>query len=143
MRRPVTVRNTARLRRRRASEYASWLMMRARCRARGIPVAARWENFEAFLEDLGPRPRGHALVRSRPDAPFAPRTCSWQPIAERARRRRRNRLSVGDVARIRLKYRHGAQRAELARLYGVSLQHMCLICSGRRWRPAKEKVSER
>jgi len=49
------------------SEYRSWRAMRERCLnrnnkkfkdygARGIKVCARWDNFEDFLADMGPKP---------------------------------------------------------------------------------------
>ncbi len=129
------------------SEYATWMMIRQRCRnrrcrdyprygGRGIKVAKRWDSFEAFLEDLGPRPTGYSLVRRSPDADFAPGTCSWRPRAEQQRHRSANRLAEKDVIRIRERYSAGVGRADLARRYGVSLSHICHIIAGTRWKPA-------
>jgi hypothetical protein len=128
------------------SEYATWMMIRQRCRnprcqdyprygGRGIDVAKRWDSFEKFLEDLGPRPKGYSLVRKSPDAGFSPSTCSWRPRAEQQRHRSANRLAEKDVIRIRERYAAGVGRADLARRYEVSLSHICHIIAGTRWKP--------
>lgn len=138
----------SRLRERYASEYATWTMIRQRCLnrkcrdyrrygRRGIRIARRWESFEAFLEDMGPRPKGHVLVRRNPDASFTPSSCSWEPPAVRQRRRSTNRLTEKDAARIRAKNKAGTRRADLARQYGVSLSHICYIIAGTRWKTAR------
>ena len=65
-------------------EYPIWNMMKARCNnpkaqvyayygARGIRVCKRWENsFEAFVEDMGPRPEGMTLDRENNDGHYRP-----------------------------------------------------------------------
>ncbi len=136
------------------SEYATWMMIRQRCRnpkcrdyprygGRGINVARRWDSFDTFLDDLGPRPRGYSLVRRSPDADFAPATCSWRPRAEQQRHRSANRLAEKDVIRIRERYEAGVGRADLARRYGVSLSHVCHIIAGTRWKPAVARPTRR
>ena len=128
-----------------SSEYASWMMIRQRCRNRrcrdykryggqGIRIAARWDSFETFIEDLGPRPKGYSLVRKSANASFLPSTCSWRPRAEQQRHRATNALTEKDAARIRARYKAGALRADLARQYGVSLSHICHIVEGTRWK---------
>ncbi len=132
------------------SEYATWMMIRQRCRnprcadyarygGRGIAVAKRWDSFETFLDDLGPRPKGYSLVRKGPDADFSPSTCSWRPRAEQQRHRSANRLTEKDVVRIRERYAAGIRRAELARKYSVSLSHICHIIGGTRWKPTRPR----
>lgn len=68
-------------------EYRSWTAMRNRCTnprnrnyrnygARGIAVCARWESFEAFLADMGPRPPGTSIERLDNNDGYHPKNCA-------------------------------------------------------------------
>lgn len=84
--------------------YPSWIEMRRRCRARhrkewgryggrGITVCARWDSFEAFLEDMGPRPsRRHHIERVNNERGYEPGNCRWATVKEQARNRKSSRL---------------------------------------------------
>lgn len=52
--------------------YSTWRGMRERCLnpnypdyayygGRGITICGRWDDFSAFIVDMGPRPDGHTL----------------------------------------------------------------------------------
>jgi hypothetical protein len=83
----------------------SWASMVARCHkpsdksfarygARGIRVCVRWrDNFDAFLEDVGPRPSTqHSLERNDNNGDYEPGNVRWATPREQARNRSNNRL---------------------------------------------------
>ncbi len=78
------------------SEYTVWQSMRARCQnpnnhaydrygARGIQVCDRWESFEAFYADVGPRPSTkHSLDRfPNNDGNYEPGNVRWATEGQR------------------------------------------------------------
>lgn len=88
---------------RNSPEYTSWQSMRSRCcdpkndrfkdyGGRGIRVCDRWQKFEAFLADMGPRPRGTSLERLENDGHYEPVNCVWATRIEQARNTRRCRV---------------------------------------------------
>jgi hypothetical protein len=85
-------------------EYKSWNSLKNRCEnpnnhkwddygGRGITVCERWsKSFEAFLEDMGPRPDGCTIDRENNDGNYEPGNCRWANNREQQRNRRANRL---------------------------------------------------
>lgn len=77
-------------------EYVSWSSMRVRCsgntahnrkyyKNRGIKVCKRWERFENFLKDMGPRPSlAYSLDRINPRGDYKPSNCRWATDLEQA-----------------------------------------------------------
>jgi hypothetical protein len=85
------------------SEYSVWMKMRSRCNnercpaykdygARGIKVCARWDVFELFMLDMGPRPAGLSLDRIDNDKGYEPSNCRWATMKQQQRNRRDNRI---------------------------------------------------
>lgn len=84
------------------TEYAIWRGMRYRCLSesckeykhyggRGIAVCEAWANsFEAFLKDMGPRPKGASIERLNNDGNYEPSNCKWADKAEQSRNKRSN-----------------------------------------------------
>lgn len=73
--------------------YATWSSMHSRCTdprnasykrygERGITVCERWNDFEAFLEDMGERPAGMTLDRINGDGNYEPGNCRWATKAK-------------------------------------------------------------
>lgn len=84
-----------------------WRGMRARCNnpndaaytnygGRGIRVCERWEDFGAFLADMGMRPPGFELDRIDNDGPYSPENCRWVPKRQNLRNKRTSHLVTWD-----------------------------------------------
>lgn len=83
-------------------EFISWSSMKARCNnengaawrnygGRGISICQRWESFEAFYEDMGPRPSlKHTLDRIDNDGDYEPSNCKWSTPKEQHNNTRQN-----------------------------------------------------
>lgn len=82
-------------------EHKTWLAMRERCNnpkcryfkhygGRGIKVCERWDSFELFLQDVGPRPSPkHSLDRYPDnDGNYEPGNVRWATESEQKRNQR-------------------------------------------------------
>lgn len=103
--------------------YRTWAHMIERCEstwckdyvnygARGIYVCEKWrKSFEAFVEDMGPRPHGHSLDRINVNGNYEPSNCRWADRITQARNNQKKRLIEVDGKEIHV--------AELSDVTGV------------------------
>jgi hypothetical protein len=91
-----------------SEEYAAWHSMNARIQARkgrnwenygrrGIAICERWNKFENFFADMGPKPSPrHSVDRINNGGNYEPGNCRWATPSEQARnRRKRSRSRFG------------------------------------------------
>lgn len=79
-------------------EYSIWKGMRQRCRRQasksylGVSVCDRWmHSFQAFLEDMGPRPTlRHTIDRKNNALGYEPGNCRWATYTEQNRNKSSN-----------------------------------------------------
>lgn len=83
-------------------EYTAWRNMFVRCEElneiyyeayakRGITICERWNKFENFYQDMGPKPSAeHSLDRSDNDKGYYKENCRWATAKEQANNTRRN-----------------------------------------------------
>ncbi len=89
----------------RTREWETWHGIRERCEnknaesyknygARGIRVCERWATFEAFFEDMGPRPSSRHSIDRFPDqnGNYEPSNCRWATAKQQCRNKRNNVL---------------------------------------------------
>lgn len=105
------------------SEYRIWAAMKRRCTnpncpewhrygGRGIIVCDRWtRSFEAFLEDMGPRPDGMTLDRVDNNGNYESKNCRWASCVEQSNNRRDNHIITVGAKKITL--------LEACKFYGV------------------------
>jgi hypothetical protein len=101
-------------------EYKSWAEMKARCTnqkrhdwcrygGRGITFDPAWDEFGAFVADMGARPSAqHSLDRIDNSGNYEKSNCRWATIEQQSRNRRSNiyvhflgqQMVVWDAAKI-------------------------------------------
>ena len=119
--------------------YNTWKKMRDRCRnpratqyayygGRGVTVCERWDNFAAFVADMGERPPGHTLDRIDGALPYQPGNCRWATRAEQTLNREVTRMVLLNGEAMCAK--HAAAKIGVSsKTLRRALNGQCRVCS--------------
>ena len=80
--------------------YRTWKEMRQRCRnphatqykwygGKGVCICERWNDYTAFLADMGDRPENQTLDRINPYGNYEPINCRWATRKQQAQNTRK------------------------------------------------------
>jgi hypothetical protein len=127
-------------------EYQAWRNMKDRCRnpkhrafarygGRGIDYDPRWEQFDAFLADMGHKPfRSLSLERLDNDRGYYRENCTWATREAQARNRRSGKLSQVKARNIRRMNATGRYLPhELMLRFDVTWQSIKNVITRRTW----------
>lgn len=100
-------------------EYVAWLAMRERCRrkthwgykyygGKGIGITSDWDNFHAFLSDMGRKPNGdYSLDRIDNARGYSKNNCRWATREEQNRNKSAPKLQRTNVSGVFVSSRTG------------------------------------
>lgn len=123
--------------------YYSWVAMKRRCtnpgnnprhaNYMGISFDPKWKSFAVFLADMGVRPPEMTLDRIDSREGYSKQNCRWATHAQQAQNKTTNKLTPGDIERIRDLGACKVTQKVIGSYFGVSRPHIGYILRGLQW----------
>jgi hypothetical protein len=123
-----------------------WTSMHRRCEdpgvagykhygGRGIGVCDRWDDFRAFMSDMGPKPSpGHSIDRINVNGNYEPSNCRWATATEQAQNKRNTVLSLEIAQVMRELYASGVSLREIATGLGLTYESVKSVVRQGAWK---------
>lgn len=127
------------------TEYRTWGSMRYRCLnkqsaayarygGRGITICGKWDSFDVFLADMGPKPTPrHSLDRIDNNGNYCPENCRWATVEMQTRNQSNTKLDAEKVNEIRGRWEHGEPQQSIAARFGLAPSMVSRIVRRERW----------
>jgi hypothetical protein len=102
--------------------------------ARGVTVCDRWQDFWAFIDDMGAKPSSrHSVDRINNDLGYSPENCRWATAKEQGRNTRKTVLTAELAAEIKRRAAFGDRAGDISRALQLDYDIVRNVVVGHSW----------